>query len=599
MRKTASILVASAVLLALSGCQSTASTANTANQTPAAATAQSADHYFTQLADRAWEYNQGQYLIARDDSGRASRLNDISPEALAERYETRKDFYTQLAAIDASRLSAENQINRDMLMYALRNQISQYEFNMHLMPLTNETGPHNTIARLPQQVRFNSAEDYQRYLQLLSDIPAWLAQQTAYMREGLELGISQPSVVLRNFPQGVLAYVTVDPAESIFYRPIAQADRHLSDEALNDLEVEAQTVIATLVNPALQDFHDFLADEYVPNAREDIAATNLPNGEAFYANRAKHYTTLDLSPEEIHEIGVAEVARIRAEMEEVIAEVEFAGTFAEFIHFLRTDPQFYVETGEELLKEAAYIAKRADHVLPRLFRHLPRTPYGVVPVPAEIAPNYTQGRYSGPSRDDEAGEYWVNTYAVETRPLYELEALTLHEGVPGHHLQIALAMEMENVPGYRRSTYISAFGEGWGLYAEYLGLETGFYQDPYSNFGRLTYEMWRAARLVVDTGMHAMGWTRDQAVEFLGSNTALSLHNVNTEIDRYISWPGQALSYKLGELTIKRLRAEAEAALGADFDLREFHDEVLKNGSIPLATLEQQIHDYIEKKLAE
>lgn len=599
MRKTASILVASAVLLALSGCQSTASTANTANQTPAAATAQSADHYFTQLADRAWEYNQGQYLIARDDSGRASRLNDISPEALAERYETRKDFYTQLAAIDASRLSAENQINRDMLMYALRNQISQYEFNMHLMPLTNETGPHNTIARLPQQVRFNSAEDYQRYLQLLSDIPAWLAQQTAYMREGLERGISQPSVVLRNFPQGVLAYVTVDPAESIFYRPIAQADRHLSDEALNDLEIEAQTVIATLVNPALQDFHDFLANEYVPNAREDIAATNLPNGEAFYANRAKHYTTLDLSPEEIHEIGVAEVARIRAEMEEVIAEVEFAGTFAEFIHFLRTDPQFYVETGEELLKEAAYIAKRADHVLPRLFRHLPRTPYGVVPVPAEIAPNYTQGRYSGPSRDDEAGEYWVNTYAVETRPLYELEALTLHEGVPGHHLQIALAMEMENVPGYRRSTYISAFGEGWGLYAEYLGLETGFYQEPYSNFGRLTYEMWRAARLVVDTGMHAMGWTRDQAVEFLGSNTALSLHNVNTEIDRYISWPGQALSYKLGELTIKRLRAEAEAALGADFDLREFHDEVLKNGSIPLATLEQQIHDYIEKKLAE
>lgn len=484
-------------------------------------------------------------------------------------------------------------------MYALRNQISQYEFNMHLMPLTNETGPHNTIARLPQQVRFNSAEDYQRYLQLLSDIPAWLAQQTAYMREGLERGISQPSVVLRNFPQGVLAYVTVDPAESIFYRPIAQADRHLSDEALNDLEIEAQTVIATLVNPALQDFHDFLANEYVPNAREDIAATNLPNGEAFYANRAKHYTTLDLSPEEIHEIGVAEVARIRAEMEEVIAEVEFAGTFAEFIHFLRTDPQFYVETGEELLKEAAYIAKRADHVLPRLFRHLPRTPYGVVPVPAEIAPNYTQGRYSGPSRDDEAGEYWVNTYAVETRPLYELEALTLHEGVPGHHLQIALAMEMENVPGYRRSTYISAFGEGWGLYAEYLGLETGFYQDPYSNFGRLTYEMWRAARLVVDTGMHAMGWTRDQAVEFLGSNTALSLHNVNTEIDRYISWPGQALSYKLGELTIKRLRAEAEATLGADFDLREFHDEVLKNGSIPLATLEQQIHDYIEKKLAE
>ena len=606
MQKKATLLLTSAILLALSGCQSTATNSGTAssntNRTGSVVTAAAvtADAKFTELAEQAWAYNQGQYLIARGADGRpGDRLNDISPEALQERYETRKGFYQQLAAMDASTLSADNQINRDMLMYALRNQISQYEFNMHLMPLTNETGPHNTIARLPQQVRFNGADDFNRYLQLLNDVPAWLAQQTAYMREGLERGIAQPQVVLQTFPAGVLAYVTVDPAESIFYRPIHQAQRWLTDEQFRDLEIEAQTIIATQVNPALQDFHDFLANEYVPKTRTDIAATDLPNGHAFYANRVKHYTTLDLSAEEIHEIGLAEVARIRAEMQEVIDEVGFNGSFAEFIHFLRTDPQFYVETGEELLKEAAYIAKRADHVLPRLFRHLPRTPYGVVPVPAEIAPNYTQGRYSSASRDDEAGEYWVNTYAVETRPLYELEALTLHEGVPGHHLQIALAQEMENVPDYRRSTYISAFGEGWGLYAEYLGLETGFYQDPYSNFGRLTYEMWRAARLVVDTGMHALGWSRDEAVEFLGSNTALSLHNVNTEIDRYISWPGQALSYKLGELTIKRLRAEAEAALGNDFDLREFHDEVLKNGSVPLATLEQQIRDYIQGKLAQ
>lgn len=559
----------------------------TACQTAPLATAEpetNTNAQFTELAEAAWAYGEN------TDS---SRLQDISPEALAERYENRLAYYEQIEAIPADSLSAENQINRDMLLYALRNMLSDYEFNMYLMPLTNETGPHNRMAGLPNSIRFQRAEDFERYLSLLNDVPNWMQQQTEYMREGIASGMAQPKVVLENFAAGVNAYIAMNPTESVFYQPATVAKRVLSEEQFAELDLELQTTIATLINPAFMDFHEFLVNEYIPNARTEIAATSLPNGEAFYANRVKHYTTLDLSPEEIHQIGLAEVARIRAEMQDVIDEVEFDGTFAEFIHFLRTDRQFYVDTGEELLKEAAFIAKKADGVLPRLFRHLPRTPYAVEPVPAEIAPNYTQGRYSSPRRDDQPGEYWVNTYAVETRPLYELEALTLHEGVPGHHLQISLAAEMENVPQYRRSTYISAFGEGWGLYAEYLGLETGFYQDPYSNFGRLTYEMWRAARLVVDTGMHAMGWSRERAVEFLGSNTALSLHNVNTEIDRYISWPGQALSYKLGDLTIKRLRAEAEAALGEHFDLREFHYQVLRNGSIPLATLEQQIASYI------
>jgi uncharacterized protein (DUF885 family) len=304
-----------------------------------------------------------------------------------------------------------------------------------------------------------------------------------------------------------------------------------------------------------------------------------------------------MTPAEVHQLGLTEVARIRAEMAKVIADTGFKGSFAEFIQFLRTDKQFYVTTPDQLLKEAAYLSKKIDAQLPKLFKKLPRTPYGVEAVPAEIAPKYTTGRYSGGRGDGDAGFYWVNTYALDRRPLYELEALTLHEAVPGHHLQVALANEQTELPSYRRSFYTSAFGEGWGLYSEYLGLEVGFYQDPYSNFGRLTYEMWRAARLVVDTGMHTMGWSRQQAIDFMASNSALSLHNVTTEIDRYISWPAQALSYKLGEITIKRLRRQAEQALGADFDVREFHDTLLQNGSLPLPILEQQINNYIQRKL--
>lgn len=341
-----------------------------------------------------------------------------------------------------------------------------------------------------------------------------------------------------------------------------------------------------------------MTKEYIPNARENIAASSLPNGAEFYENRVRYYTTLNMTSTQVHELGLKEVQRIRQEMEQIIASVGFKGSFADFLHFLRTDPQFYTTSADQLLKEAAFIAKKADAMLPKYFGKLPRQPYGIAPVPAEIAPKYTTGRYSGSNSDDEPGYYWVNTYALDKRPLYELEALTLHEAVPGHHLQISLNSELTSLPDFRRYGYISAFGEGWGLYCEYLGLEAGFYQDPYSNFGRLTYEMWRAARLVVDTGMHAQGWSRQQAIDFMASNTALSLHNVTTEIDRYISWPGQALSYKIGELTIKRLRAKAEQELGDKFDIRAFHDAVLENGSVPMSILEQQINDFIEAKKA-
>ena len=373
---------------------------------------------------------------------------------------------------------------------------------------------------------------------------------------------------------------------------------HFSAELKAELQTQATATISRAVMPSYQKYYDYMVQRYQPNARDNIAASSLPNGENYYVNRLQHYTTLPTSVENVHNIGLAEVKRIRAEMDTIIEQSGFEGSFADFVNFLRTDKQFYATSAEGLLKEAAFIAKKMDAQLPKFFKTLPRTPYGVVEVPANIAPKYTTGRYSGPSRDDQAGNYWVNTYRLDRRPLYVLEALTLHEAVPGHHLQGSLAREMKNVPKFRNKTYISAFGEGWGLYSEYLGKEAGFYQNPYSDFGRLTYEMWRACRLVVDTGMHAKGWSRAQAMDYLASNTALSLHNVKTEIDRYISWPGQALSYKMGELTIKRLRKMAEQALGESFDLREFHDQVLKNGSMPLSMLETLMVEYIAEQKA-
>jgi len=358
--------------------------------------------------------------------------------------------------------------------------------------------------------------------------------------------------------------------------------------------VQAKAVIITKVVSGYQTLADFMDKQYVPQARTSLGATDLPGGKQYYAQRVKHFTTMNIEVDEVHQIGLNEVARIRNEMQQVIDNLEFEGNFKEFIAYLRTDPKFYAKSAEDLLKQAAWIAKRMDAKLPSLFKHLPRLPYGVQAVPASIAPTYTTGRYvSAPKGSTQPGYYWVNTHALDKRPLYVLESLTLHEAVPGHHLQIALNNEQENLPLFRQYSYISAFGEGWGLYSEWLGIEAGFYQDPYSNFGRLTYEMWRAVRLVVDTGIHAKGWTRQQARDYLSSNTALSLHNVNTEIDRYISWPGQALSYKMGEIKIKQLRQRAEKILGDKFDVRDFHDAVLGQGSVPLEILEDQIEQYI------
>ncbi|WP_206099532.1 DUF885 domain-containing protein [Rheinheimera riviphila] len=547
---------------------------------------------FDVLANGIWHKVEN---MGRTDS---HVLPDMSAEAGAKIHQQLEQLLAELAAVDVKKLSEQNQINHTILVYRLQNQVDEYNYGSHYMPLTAESGFHSDLTFMLSGSKFKTAEDVEKYLKKISSVPRYMAQQTAWMREGIAKGYTQPKAVLAGYEQGILSFIQKDIDQSVFFRPLLKPVATIPTAQWQQLQQQARSIISTQIQPAYQQYYDFFVGEYLPAARDNIAASSLPDGAAFYQNRLEHYTTLKLTPAEVHQIGLSEVARIRAEMATVIAQTGFKGSFAEFIQFLRTDKQFYVTTPDQLLKEASFLAKKIDAQLPKLFHTLPRTPYGVEAVPAEIAPKYTTGRYSGGREPGEAGFYWVNTYALDRRPLYELEALTLHEAVPGHHLQVALANEQTNLPSYRRSFYTSAFGEGWGLYSEFLGLEVGFYQDPYSNFGRLTYEMWRAARLVVDTGMHTMGWTRQQAIDFLASNTALSMHNVTTEVDRYISWPAQALSYKLGEITIKRLRADAEQKLGSKFDVRQFHDVVLQNGSLPLPVLEQQIAKYIRTQQA-
>jgi len=538
-------------------------------------------------------YLQASPFNKAEVAGNNAKLPDLSAETLLANYQQRLAIYQELITIKSKDLSQQSQINLSVLAYSLKDKIDSYVNKEHYMPLTAESGFHVWIANIAKQIDFKTTQDYQDYLARLSALPTYFSQQIAWMKLGIKEGITQPKVVLEGFEQSIAAFMTEDFKQSDYYQPFINISRFVPPEEQSHLQAQAKKILSEDVLPAYQQYYDFMVNNYQKNARDNIAATSLPNGKKYYQNRVEHYTTLPMTSEQVHQQGLAEVKRIRAEMEVIIKQVNFDGDFSDFVQFLRTDAQFYATTPLELLKEAAYIAKKMDANLPALFKTLPRTPYGVVAVPASIAPKYTTGRYAGASRDDQPGNYWVNTYRLDRRPLYVLTALTLHEAVPGHHLQISLAKEMTQVPKFRNRTYISAFGEGWGLYSEYLGIEAGMYEDPYHNFGRLTYEMWRACRLVVDTGMHNMGWSRQQAMDFLASNTALSLHNVKTEIDRYISWPGQALSYKIGELTIKRLRDKTEQSLGEVFDLRDFHDQILKNGSMPLSMLEKVIEQYI------
>jgi uncharacterized protein (DUF885 family) len=552
------------------------------------------------LFNRTWETRLRESPLFATSVGRHEyddRLSSVTPADLERRNKQTRAALAELGGIDRSKLPPDEVVNYDMFRGQLRNAIDSYELGDYEMPINADSGFHTGFSRLPQDVPLATVKDYENYISRLKAWPRYVREEIALMRIGLKRGMTVPRATLEGYDHTISAHVVDDPTKSVFWKPFEKFPSTIPEADRERLQQEGRAAVINAAIAGYREFLEFFRNEYLPGARTTLAAYDLPNGRAYYALKIREFTTLDLTPEQIHNIGLGEVNRISREMDAVMKQAGFQGDFPAFLQFLRTDPRFYAKTPDELLCRAAWIAKQMDGKLPSLFKTLPRLPYTVEPVPADIAPKYTSGRYVGaPEGSTQPGIYWVNTYKLESRPLYNLEALTFHEAVPGHHLQIALSRELNNLPNFRRFSYISAFGEGWGLYCEWLGLEAGFYKDPTSNFGRLTYEMWRACRLVVDTGIHSMGWTRQQAIDYLATRTALPLHEVETEVDRYISWPGQALAYKLGELKIKELRKRAEQALGTHFDVREFHDVVLGSGAVPLDVLDANVNRWIASK---
>jgi len=565
--------------------------------------ANGADARFARLAADEWAWRLGQFPQLATGVGvglHDDRLERVDAASRAARLTRWRDTREALAAIPVGEMSAAARIDRAVFENQLHGFIAAIESHADLMPLNSDSSFYGPLSDLCDAQPLRDAADHRRFIARLADIPRFMHEHIALMREGLATGYTVPQVVLqgRDQPLAAIAGAT-DASATPFWRPFAALPPGIAASERRALQDEARRVISEQVLPAYGELLTFMREVYVPGARKTTAACDLPDGDAFYAAQIRHYTTLPLTADAIHERGLREVARILEEMHQVKASAGFAGDLPAFLHFLRTDAQFYARSPQELLAQASWIAKRIDGLLPKFFGVLPRQPYGVAPVPDDIAPFYTTGRYvPAPQPTGCAGMYWVNTHALQSRPLYTLPALTLHEAVPGHHLQIALAGELGEQPPFRRHGFVDAYGEGWALYAEHLGDEMGVYLTPYEQFGRLTYEMWRAARLVVDTGLHAKRWSREDARAYLLAHAALSAHEVATEVDRYISWPGQALSYKIGEITLRELRVRAEQHLGARFDLRAFHDAVLGLGSVPLGVLEQQVDAWISARLA-
>jgi uncharacterized protein (DUF885 family) len=596
-RMKSSRLVSSSVLLLCAGLLSGASVTFAAAD-PGDPTARLHD-----LFDRAWRYHLQEDPLFATSVGVHDYDDRLPSQTVADqkrRDEATRAFLKELKGIDPNRLSPEEQVNYEIFESQLRDDAASYEFREYEIPLNADSGFHSDFSRLADNVPLDTVRDYQNYIARLRAFPVYVDQNIDLMKEGISRGMALPREVLNGIEGTMTAHIVDDPAKSVFWPPFEHFPVGVPESERDRLRAAGRQAILEGAVPGYRHLLDFMVHEYIPKARPTLAASELPNGRAYYDYLVRHFTTLNLTAEQVHQTGLSEVARIQKEMDDVIRQVGFKGDFQAFLKFLRTDPRFYAKTPEELLMHNSYIAKRIDGKLPAFFKTLPRLPYTVQPVPDSIAPKYTGGRYvEAPEGSTQPGIYWVNTYALETRPFYNQEALTLHEAVPGHHLQISLSKEQKNLPNFRRYSYLSAFGEGWGLYSEHLGLEMGFYTDPYSNFGRLTYEMWRACRLVVDTGIHTKGWTRKQAMDYMASHTALALHEVETETDRYISWPGQALAYKIGELKIRELRARAEKELGTKFNIREFHDAVLLNGSVPLPVLEEAVGRYIAEAKAQ
>ncbi|MFT5372976.1 MAG: hypothetical protein ACI9H8_000043 [Lysobacterales bacterium] len=556
-----------------------------------------------EIFDIAYNYtmeNFPEFATFRGDPRGQDRWSDSSEAAMNEQREHSKLQLAALKSIDRDALSDADKVNLDMMASQIEMRHEGFEFPGEFMPINQMGGPQQDIAQMMSITRPRNVNDYQNMVKRLETAAEQIDDAILWMRKGMEAGVTPPKITLRDVPQQIRNQLVDDPSESPLLGAFKQMPASVDSLQGESLQKQAQAAFSEKIAPAYERLLTFMEEEYIPAARESIALRDMPNGEAWYAYNVKQRTTTDLSPKEIHNIGLSEVARIRSEMDTVIATSGFEGSFEEFLHFLRTDPQFYHTTKEGLLQEYRDIAKRADPELMKVFGHLPRTPYGVIPIPSYAEKSQTTAYYQrGSVEAGRPGYFYANTYALDTRPRWEMEALTLHEAVPGHHLQLSIQAELEDVPWFRKTGGYTGYTEGWGLYSESLGEEMGFYKDPYSKFGQLTYEMWRAVRLVVDTGMHQFGWSRQKAIDYFMANAPKQEHDVIVEIDRYIVWPGQALAYKLGELKFKELRAFASQELGEDFDVRDFHDQALGNGSMPLHMLDANIRAWVAGKKAE
>jgi uncharacterized protein (DUF885 family) len=559
--------------------------------------AMSNDADFEDLLDRQWQTTlEANPTFATSLGVRVydSEISDPSLKAYDEQVKQAKMFLQELNSIDRNSLSSMHQLNRDLLKLDLENSIEDARHGAKYMIMNNRSGPHLDLTGMVNRLPFFSEADYKSYLARMEKMEDYMAKATDRLRAGLKAGWVQPCAPMQGFEKSIETHIVDDAEDSVFMSPFEKKPDIINEKAFKTMKSQAKDIVSNKILPAFADFMDFYMEEYKPACRKDVGTNSMPGGKEYYDYRVKYFTTTNQTADEIHNTGLEEVARIKAEMMAVIKQAKFEGSFDEWLEFLATNEDFYPKTPQERLDAVAVISKKIDGELPKLFGLLPRMPYGIKEIPADIAEKSTTAYYSRPAGDgSRAGFHYVNTSLLETRPLYQLEALSLHEAVPGHHLQIALMQELE-LPMFRKFGGQTVFVEGWGLYAERLGLEVGFYQTPYTNFGRLSYEMWRACRLVVDTGLHAKGWSRQKAIDYMAANSGLSMNNITSEVDRYITWPAQALAYKTGELKIRELRALAEKQLGADFDVRAFHDKVLENGAVPLSILERIIKDWLK-----
>ena len=556
---------------------------------------------FQELLDEIWDFELTVTpLLATNvgDPRGQDCLADDSLEGIKKRHEKRTDFFQRLIAFEPSSLPEISQIDHELTRLRLKTQLDHDDYEAYLMPINNREGFHISFPELPRVMNPSSVADFENYISRLLDFSRYTDQQIQLMRLGIKRRLTQPAIIMRDSANQAEAQVVGEPKQSRFYTLAREAaNKTVKPEDWTKLSDSIENAIRVSVIPSYAKFARFLRDEYLPACRGTISASALPRGRDYYQNQIERFTTIRVTPEQLHQTGIDENQRIRKEMNDIREAVGFEQNLTAFLEHLRTDPKFYPATGEELMKEAALILKKADGRLPELFGHLPRIPYGLREIPAYVAPQTTSAYYWPPSTDGtRGGVYYLNTYNLSARPLYQLEALSMHEAVPGHHLQLAIQAELTTLHPMSRESNLNAFIEGWALYSERLGKDLGFYTDPYQEFGRLSMEAWRASRLVVDTGIHWFGWTRDQAINYMENNTALSKHNIVAEVDRYIGWPAQALSYKTGELAIRRIRTDAEDRLRDQFDVREFHDRVLEAGAIPIPMLESRISQWIDEK---